>query len=204
MKVAVTVIKDPEKDRRILCAATQVFSEQGFSAAETQAVADLAGVGKGTVYRYYGSKEELFLAVADAGMKQLERHVLATLEGEEETIRAIRGCGLAYAAFFQENPQLVEILIQERATFRGSIPDTHLVYRQKNRGVFEALLRRGVAEGTLRDLDVTEATNAFANLLYGTIVCGCLGGSTAELTRMASAAIEILLRGIVSDPSTLK
>ena len=49
--------RSPEKQQRILDVATRVFAEQGFHNADTQAVADLAGVGKGTVYRYYRSKE---------------------------------------------------------------------------------------------------------------------------------------------------
>ena len=197
-------VKSADKDERILRAATKVFADQGFSDADTQEVADLAKVGKGTVYRYYGSKEELFLAVADTGMKKLERQIFDGIEGISGTIELIRKCGVTYAAFFQKHPELVEILIQERAAFRGSIPDTHLVYRQKNRRVLEDILRQGVLEGTLREIDVREATNAFANLLYGTVVCGCIEGSTRRLKRMASHAVEIFLRGIVADASFLE
>lgn len=193
------VVKSPDKDQRILQAATQVFAEQGFDNAETQAIADLAKVGKGTVYRYYKNKEELFLAVADCGMQKLQRHILDAMVGVDDTIQSIRRMGLLYAEFFQKHPELVEILIQERAAFRGSIPDTHLVYRQKNRGIFEELLRQGIQEGIIREINVRETTNVFANVLYGTVVCGCIEGSTKRLKRMAGHAIDLLLRGIVID-----
>jgi hypothetical protein len=77
------------------------------------------------------------------------------------------------------------------------------VYRQKNRKIFEDILQKGIEDGVIRKLDVREATNAFANLLYGTDVCGCLEGSSRRIKRMAEQAIELFLHGLVADPSLL-
>jgi AcrR family transcriptional regulator len=46
--------------------ATSVFT-QGFATADVQEIANKTGVGKGTIYRYFPSKEELFLAAVDHG-----------------------------------------------------------------------------------------------------------------------------------------
>ena len=54
-----------DKQRAILRAATEVFCEQGFEAASMQAIAERAGVGKGTLYLYYQSKGELIDCVFD-------------------------------------------------------------------------------------------------------------------------------------------
>jgi AcrR family transcriptional regulator len=195
------VVKNPDKDQRILKVATKVFAEQGFYGAETQQIADLADVGKGTVYRYYRSKEELFLAVADAGMRKLEQHIYAAIDGVDDAIDLIQTAGRAYAEFFQRHPELVEILIQERAAFRGTIPDTHLVYRQKNRSILEDALRSAIKQGVVRNINVREATSALANVLYGTVVCGCLEGSTRKLRQMADHAIDIFLNGVLVETS---
>lgn len=198
-----TVTKSPDKDDKILRAATKVFAEQGFSNADTQAIADLAEVGKGTLYRYYGSKEEMFLAVADYGMRNVTKYIYDAIEGIEDTVSLVRRAGIAYAEFFQNHPELVEILIQERATFRDSIPATHLVYREKNRGVFEDILRCGIEAGVIRDVNVRDVTTTLANALYGTVVCGNIEGSSPQLTRTAAIAIDLVLRGIVVDAASL-
>ena len=52
-----------EKRPLILRAATEVFAEQGFAAVTVAEIADHAGIGKGTVYEYFSSKEELLFAV---------------------------------------------------------------------------------------------------------------------------------------------
>jgi AcrR family transcriptional regulator len=51
------------RPREILRAALDVFTEKGFAAARLDDVALRAGVGKGTLYLYFSSKEELLKAV---------------------------------------------------------------------------------------------------------------------------------------------
>ena len=50
-----------DKRLRIIKGAIKVFSQQGFYKAKIEEIAEQAGVGKGTVYEYFASKEELFL-----------------------------------------------------------------------------------------------------------------------------------------------
>ena len=51
------------RPREILRAALDVFTERGFTASRLDEVAARAGIGKGTLYLYFPSKEELFKAV---------------------------------------------------------------------------------------------------------------------------------------------
>lgn len=44
----------------ILTRASEAFAEDGFQDADVQMIAEKAGVGYGTVYRYFRTKEELF------------------------------------------------------------------------------------------------------------------------------------------------
>jgi AcrR family transcriptional regulator len=62
MKSTLTAARG-EKRPLILRAATEVFAEQGFAAVTVAEIADHAGIGKGTVYEYFTSKEELLFAV---------------------------------------------------------------------------------------------------------------------------------------------
>lgn len=56
-------VKTDAKRRAIVAAAGQVFREHGLAGAGMTAVADRVGGSKATLYRYFASKEELFLAV---------------------------------------------------------------------------------------------------------------------------------------------
>ena len=53
----------PQSRRRILDAAREVFFRDGFMEANLDEVASGAGVAKGTLYRYFDTKAELYVAV---------------------------------------------------------------------------------------------------------------------------------------------
>lgn len=52
-------LKNKEND--ILAAANEVFLSNGFSKTNMQDIADKAGIGKGTIYEYFKSKDDLFV-----------------------------------------------------------------------------------------------------------------------------------------------
>jgi len=184
----------------LLEAATRLFASQGYENTEVDAIAAAAGVAKGTVYFHFQAKEKLFLAVADYGMRRLSEHVLQSIEGRTDIVDILRTAGVEAAGFFQTHPELVEILLQERVQFRGSIPDTHLLYREKNREIFEPLFRRGVEEGVFRDIDALDALTAGANMLFGLVVTSCVEGRSKDIKRRARFAVELWLRAILESP----
>jgi AcrR family transcriptional regulator len=51
------------RKKQILDAAAQVFADKGFHRATTREIADVADVSEGTIYNYFGSKEDLLIGV---------------------------------------------------------------------------------------------------------------------------------------------
>ncbi len=62
--------------RRILAAAEALFAERGVAATSMEAIADAAGVGKGTLFRRFGDRAGLALAVLDQGERVLQERIL--------------------------------------------------------------------------------------------------------------------------------
>src|SRR5260370_17572423 len=56
--------------RRLLAAAAQEFARAGLERASVDAISLAAGYAKGTIYNYFPSKEELFLAVVEDASAQ--------------------------------------------------------------------------------------------------------------------------------------
>lgn len=61
-----------EKQRVVLDAAADEFAQLGFAGANVNRVAERAGVAVGSIYKYFGSKENCFLAVLEDGLEELE------------------------------------------------------------------------------------------------------------------------------------
>ncbi|MCF6237522.1 MAG: TetR/AcrR family transcriptional regulator [Candidatus Marinimicrobia bacterium] len=63
--------KDPEKAAAIIRAAIQIFARDGLEKGKIADIAVEAGIGKGTVYEYFSSKEEIFHSIVDTLMGDL-------------------------------------------------------------------------------------------------------------------------------------
>src|SRR5947209_2208293 len=93
------------RQEEILKAAVSLFAEHGFSDTDTQVLADKLRVGKGTLYRYFPSKEALFLAAVDRVMRKLRACVDASMSGTEDPLDQIARGVRAYLEFFAEHPE---------------------------------------------------------------------------------------------------
>jgi AcrR family transcriptional regulator len=187
---------DTSKYESILRHAVVTFANQGFCGTDVQVIADLAGVGKGTVYRYFGSKEGLFWAATYCVLEQLGAHILAAVEGVQGAVDSLLAAGVAYAEFFEENPPYLEIFAQNRAEFRGSVPAKHKEFHEHLIGAFTDIVQRGVAVGELRPVDARRVIISLGSVFHGTVMFGCYVTEDFTLSELARHTLEIFLRGI--------
>ena len=82
-----------------------------------QFIADELGVAKGTVYRYYSTKEELFFAAVDEGMQQLNLPSTRPQSMACTSLERVELGIMAYLKYFDQHPDVIELIIQEQQTF---------------------------------------------------------------------------------------
>src|SRR5438874_2266104 len=157
------------RTQQILDAAARLFAKHGYAAADTQLLADELGVGKGTIYRYFPSKEELFLAAADRVMRQLREQIDGHIKGVADPLDRIAVAIRTFLAFFAENPDFVELLMQERAQFKDRKEPTYFQHRAANVERWRDLYRRLIAAGRVREMAVERITDVLGALVYGTM-----------------------------------
>jgi AcrR family transcriptional regulator len=89
-ETAYTRLAPVERRAQVLDAARRVFVRDGFAEASTAAVAREAGVTRGLVHHYFGSRRELFLAVLAELAERLPAAIRTDLDGLslEETVEA--------------------------------------------------------------------------------------------------------------------
>ncbi len=66
---------------RLLEAATEAFAQRGFDEVNVDEICESAGVAKGSFYRHFGSKQELFFACASAAVEEIVQEFVAKLGG---------------------------------------------------------------------------------------------------------------------------
>lgn len=183
----------------ILEAAARLFAQRGYSQTDTQAVADALGVSKGTLYRYFASKEELFLAAADRAMHRLREAVEAATGAGDDPLEVMQQAITAYLRFFEENSAYVELLIQERAQFKDRKKPTYFEHREKNIGRWREMFARLIAEGRVRDVPVERITGVISNLVYGTMFTNYFVGRHAALEDQVRDILDVVFHGILAE-----
>lgn len=183
----------------ILDVAATLFAERGYAGADTQELADRVSVGKGTLYRYFPSKRDLFLAAADRAMRRLREYLDAAIATRDDPLEQIAAAIEAFLGFFDEHPEFAELLIQERALFRDRSKPTYIEHREKNLGRWQQLYQGLIDAGRVRAMPVDRITSVISDLVYGTMFTNHVAGRQKALREQADGIVEIVFCGILSD-----
>src|SRR5438876_3917332 len=150
MSVSIRTKKDVVTEFRsagILEAARKVFAKKGFHDATVDDVANAAGLAKGTVYLYYRSKQDVYLAALKFGIEQMYSVLVEEVNKGATTEAKLKSLIVAKLAYFDENRDFFKIYYSEL----GRIP-THpagidsefkALYKQEARLV-ESILKEGI------------------------------------------------------------
>lgn len=187
------------RQEEILEAAAKLFGKHGYADTDTQLLADKLGVGKGTLYRYFPSKRDLFLAAADRVMRKLRDEIDGCIDGIADPLERIEVAIRAYLRFFALHPEFVELLMQERAQFKDRETPTYFVHREKNIEPWRALYRSLIAEGRVRNMPVERILDIMTAACYGTMFINYFTGAQKSPEAQARDILDVIFNGILSD-----
>jgi AcrR family transcriptional regulator len=197
--------RDPELEARrhsqILNTAVKVFAGFGFAATDVQVIADRLGVGKGTIYRYFPTKEQLFLAAVERGLKELTAEMDRVLDDAsddpvEHTRRAVR----TYLDFFHARPEMAELFIQERAAFPHHHRPLYFTMKDDNDAECRhaAFWEKLAASGKVRPMPAERFFAVVGDLLYGTILTNLLSGRPADPAAQTEDILDVVMNGMLT------
>jgi len=117
--------------QKLLDAALQAFSENGFKGTSTRDIAERAGVHHPLITYHFKNKEELWRASADRIFKQFNRALIDAYQSNEKSDPKTRTAAVirAYVESAAEQPQLHKVILQEASHPSGRLNwlvDTHL------------------------------------------------------------------------------
>lgn len=189
------------RGENILGAALEVFAEKGFAAADVQQIADRVGIGKGTVYRQFGNKERLFLATARHAHEFLVAAVDEATREIDCPLEKLRRGMYAFVHFFDAHPEVVELLIQERAHFRGVQKPTFFEHRQDKQEQWAEVFRRMIRAGKMRDLPTPQIEEAITKFLFGVMFVNYFAGREKPLAQQCDEIFDVLFHGLLAEPA---
>lgn len=147
--VRVTAETKQATRQQLLAAAAQEFGRVGFEGAGIDAISLAAGFAKGTIYNYFASKEELFLAVVEEASTQAAGSAPVPVEATaRERLQLVLA---GFCAWAHDHDAFARVLVRECLMGtpglypRVIIAETPLVHE------LETIVREGARAGELRD-----------------------------------------------------
>jgi len=147
-----------EKYTDIIKAAIRVFSEHGFDGAKMEYIAKEAGIGKGTVYEYFESKERLFEEILKFSVEEFRQGLKESMDDRDAIEEKIANCSRYNAEFLSSHMDIVQIALKVKLLSK-EMRIHHLAAQAAIQEHYTEMVRVAKEKGEFRsDLDEELAT----------------------------------------------
>lgn len=186
----------------LLEAALTVFSRKGYVSSTLEDVARQAGVTRGAIYWHFGSKAELYNALADSFGARSSQIVQAAAAEGGSLVEILRRIFIRQMEAVEHDLELRKMM--EISLFKTERTPELLASQQQriesSRGLLESIaqaMQKGISAGELRsDMDPMEMSRAFLALQNGAIHLWLHDPQAFSLSASAPSLIAIYLEGI--------
>jgi AcrR family transcriptional regulator len=180
------------KHTRILQAAVELFTERDFHQVLMDEVAERADVGKGTVYRYFPTKEELYFATIFEGWDRLGKELEAVVQQHGPLHETLEHVTRQVLSYFWHRRQFVTLVHRLENNREGEEQADWQRRRDSIVSVFVDILNKGVTQ-SLPNGQMRLITEMFLGMLRSIIL---YRGNDDTPDTLAPLAVQLFLEGL--------
>ncbi len=159
------------REKQIKEAALRLFSEKGFHNTTITQIAEAADLGKGTIYWYWKSKEELAFSLVEEMLADFVRLIEGARDGEGTAVEKFQGLVAAVAQLYERETDYLRLLWKFRVdrSYIFSEDYTRRVasYYLRMRKALETMIEEGMNSGELRRMDPRRMAFIFLGIAEG-------------------------------------
>ena len=192
-----------KKKKVILEAAMKIFAQRGFAKAKMSEIAAEAAIGKGTIYEYFRSKDQIFqeafyffigdmekaygqiLAENSEAIAKLHRIIEVTITG----FLAAGEFGAILMDFWAEGIRKHE---QEKFNKFFNLKEIYTTYRD----LVARIIEEGISQGQFRQLDTQAAASVLLGSFDGIMLQYILDPENLDLKKIAQSISDLFISGL--------
>lgn len=192
----------PEKEKRIIWAATTLFAKYGIRKTTIDEIARDAGMAKGTIYLYFRNKQEIVSAV----VRRLGVDLIATLQravaSQDNAPEKLEAFVLERFRFTEAQKRLMNIseevhqevddYLKRSLTGRNVLEE----YFRQERAIIETILQMGVTQGQLEIDNIPMVAFVISATLEGLDRPWNTTAPDVSLEEKAGLMIRLILEGM--------
>jgi len=201
--MAPKIVDKEAKKMEILQAAIQVFSQKGVANTKMIDIATAASIGKGTIYEYFPSKEDIFITGFQHFFDGFEEMVAASIkesDNPEQQLQILIRSSLS--TFFGSHPDFAGIILEFWAEGIRTKDDTidnvinlKQVY-QSYREMIIQIINAGIEQGVFRKLDPVPYASFLIGAMDGLMLQWVMEPELFDINQLTDAFCDGLLNGI--------
>jgi AcrR family transcriptional regulator len=187
-----------ETHTRILEAALEGFARYGYDATSVAEICRRAGVTKGGFYHHFPSKQAVFLAMLERWLDDIDRLLEVARSGAENIPEELVRMTSLVRHVFQEAGGRLPIFLE----FLAKAGQSPVVWQatvapfRRYHTFFAQMIKEGIEEGSLREMDPDLASNVLLSFAIGLLVLGLLDPFGADWGQVANGGMTMLLEGL--------
>ncbi len=197
------IIDKDIKKNGILGAAMRVIARRGFRDVTIAEIAEAAGIGKGTVYEYFESKDDILAGAFDKFRHEVGQVQISKMKNLYDPADRLKALIDSWIEVLGETSfEYLELLtdfwaegIRSRDSESKKLFSMAQVYSEY-RGQIAPIIESGIKKGVFRDVDPHETAAFLIGALDGIILQWMLDKRSIDLTTLSDSFFNIFLRGI--------
>jgi TetR/AcrR family fatty acid metabolism transcriptional regulator len=187
--------KKSEKTRTaIVQCAGEVFSQREFHEVLTDDIAQRLGIGKGTIYRYFDSKEALYLAAIGEGLNGLHVAITAVLEQAAPLRATVEALVRTMITYFWRQRDFFVLMHRLESKLRAEERADWRRHRNEANGMVSRVLDRAVASGEIAPVNTRLAVEVLFGMIRAVCVYRAEDDRPDDLSRLVTT---LFLRGVI-------
>ena len=200
------IIDKQAKKQDIIEAAMKVFAQKGFANTKMADVAEKANIGKGTIYEYFKSKEEIFEFVFNHFMESMETSVAKAIFKITDPVEKIKVIFQSWADMIATHTtDIVEIMLDfwAEAVRKKDEKELGIVKLEKIyedfRKIIKSILDEGVRLGKFKSVDTFYTASLMLGAMDGLMIQWIMNKNIFDVKKATEHSMKVFLEGICVD-----